>query len=187
LGQNFARAFDVSFQDESNSQQLVWATSWGVSTRLVGALIMSHSDDAGLVLPPKVAPIQAVVVPISQGPDKKPDEHEAVMRFVDQAVEAMRAAGVRVHVDTRFNLRPGPKFFEWERKGIPLRLEVGPRDVAQGKLVAARRTGGDKFDLSVGEGLGAAVAAELSAMQAALLAAAEARLRQGTREASIHT
>lgn len=185
LGQNFARAFDVSFQDESNAQQLVWATSWGVSTRLVGALIMSHSDDAGLVLPPNVAPIQAVVIPISQGPDKAPDEHAVLMGFVAQAVRQMESAGVRVHVDQRFNLRPGPKFFEWERKGIPLRLEVGPRDVAQGKFVAARRTGGDKFELGAGDGLGAAVAAELAAMQAALLAAAEERLRRGTTQVRI--
>jgi len=182
LGQNFARAFDVSFQDDQNEQRLVWATSWGVSTRLVGALIMSHSDDLGLVLPPAVAPTQAVVVPISNGPDKQPEEHAALMAFVEEAVATMEAAGVRVSVDRRFHLRPGPKYFEWERKGVPLRIEVGARDVAANKLVCARRTGGDKFDLAADESLGRVVVAELDAMQAALLAAAEARLADGTRE-----
>mmetsp|Transcript_8927 Transcript_8927/g.29624 ORF Transcript_8927/g.29624 Transcript_8927/m.29624 type:complete len:555 (-) Transcript_8927:146-1810(-) len=182
LGQNFAKAFDVTFSDDANQQQHVWATSWGVSTRLVGALIMSHSDDSGLVLPPAVAPTQAVVVPISPGPDKQPEQHAELMAFVDAQVASMRAAGVRVSIDTRWNVRPGPKFFEYERKGVPLRIEAGPRDMAAGKLVVARRTGGDKFDLPAGEAVGGAIAAELDAMQGALLAAAEARLSDGTRE-----
>ena len=160
----------------------MWATSWGVSTRLIGALIMSHSDDAGLVLPPRVAPTQVVVVPISQGAEKKPEEHAELMQFVDNAVGQIRAAGVRVAVDTRFHMRPGPKFFEWERKGVPLRVEVGPRDVAAAKLVAVRRTGGDKFDLAADEGLGLAIAKELDEIQTALLAQAEERLARGIRE-----
>jgi len=143
---------------------------------------MSHSDDSGLVLPPAVAPTQAVVVPISPGPDKQPEQHAELMAFVDAQVASMRAAGVRVSIDTRWNVRPGPKFFEYERKGVPLRIEAGPRDMAAGKLVVARRTGGDKFDLPAGEGVGGAIAAELDAMQGALLAAAEARLSDGTRE-----
>uniref|UniRef100_A0A7S3FCH0 proline--tRNA ligase n=1 Tax=Haptolina ericina TaxID=156174 RepID=A0A7S3FCH0_9EUKA len=185
LGQNFARAFDVSFQTADNTQELVWATSWGVSTRLIGALVMTHSDDKGLVLPPKVAPSQVVVVPISpKGPDKAPEEHAALMEYINGAVAEMRAAGVRVHVDTRFRLKPGNKFYEWERKGVPLRMEAGPRDVASGTMLCARRFGGDgeKFKLEVGEGLGAAVAAQLSDMQAELLAAAEERLADGTTE-----
>merc|ERR1719291_1099549 len=100
LGQNFARAFGVYFQNDANEQELVWATSWGVSTRLVGALVMSHSDDAGLVLPPRVAPTQVVVVPISKGPEKAPEEHERLMAYVQRAVDEMSASGVRVRVDT---------------------------------------------------------------------------------------
>ena len=130
LGQNFARAFDVNFQNADNQQELVWATSWGVSTRLIGALVMTHSDDAGLVLPPAVAPTQVVVVPISpKGPTKDPEGHAALMAYVDRAVGALKAAGVRVDVDDRFNLKPGPKFYEAERRGIPLRIECGPRDI----------------------------------------------------------
>lgn len=181
LGQNFAKAFDVTFQTDTNAQDLVWATSWGVSTRLVGALIMSHSDDSGLVLPPAVAPTQAVVVPISpKGPAKDPEGHAELMVFVDEAVASLRAAGVRVHVDERWNLKPGNKFYEWERKGVPLRMEVGPRDAAARKVVVARRTGGDKFDLPLDGALGGAVLAELDAMQGAMLAAAEARLEERT-------
>ena len=119
LGQNFARAFDVNFQNADNQQELVWATSWGVSTRLIGALVMTHSDDAGLVLPPAVAPTQVVVVPISpKGPTKDPEGHASLMAYVDKAVGALKAAGVRVDVDDRFNLKPGPKFYECALGGV---------------------------------------------------------------------
>merc|ERR1719502_2232524 len=168
LGQNFARAFDVYFQTADNQQELVWATSYGASTRLIGALVMTHSDDAGLVLPPAVAPTQVVLVPISpKGPEKAPEQHAELMEFVDRAKGALRDAGVRVHVDTRFNLKPGNKFYEWERKGVPLRIECGPRDVEAGTLLCARRTGGDKFPLPLDDNFGKAIGAELDAMQAA--------------------
>ena len=135
LGQNFARAFDVTFQAEDGERRLVWATSWGVSTRLVGAAIMAHSDDEGLVLPPKIAPIQVAVVPIwRKGPEK-----EGVMAFAQGLVDTLKAAGVRVVFDDRDNMKPGAKYYEWERKGVPLRLEVGPRDVKNDSAYAKTR------------------------------------------------
>ena len=139
LGQNFARAFDVTFQNVSGERELVWATSWGVSTRLIGALVMAHSDDQGLVLPPRIAPVQVVIVPVYKG-----DERPVVMAAVDALFASLKGR-FRVKVDDRDNVRPGAKYFEWEQKGVPLRLEIGPRDVAKGQAFAKRRTGGDKF------------------------------------------
>ena len=137
LGQNFAKAFDVTFQTDTNSQDLVWATSWGVSTRLVGALIMSHSDDSGLVLPPAVAPTQAVVVPISpKGPVKDPEGHAELMVFVDEAVASLRAAGVRVHVDERWNLKPGNKVLLRVRVRVRVRVRGRVRDSRQPQPLA---------------------------------------------------
>ena len=173
LGQNFARAFDVEFQDSEGGRSLVWATSWGVSTRLIGALIMTHSDDAGLVLPPAVAPIQVVVVPIM---GKTPEDAASVNAAVDEAVASMKAAGVRVKVDDRENMRPGAKYFEWERKGVPLRLEVGPRDVAKGVGMVKSRLGGDKEEVELGEGLGDALTGRLTTFHEVLFKAAEDRL-----------
>ena len=120
LGQNFARAFDVKFQTKEQTSELVWATSWGVSTRLLGALVMTHSDDSGLVLPPAVAPHQLVVVPVGRG---KPDNDAKVDAFLDELSSALGKTGVRFHIDMR-DMKPGPKFYDWERKGVPLRLEV---------------------------------------------------------------
>jgi len=182
LGQNFARAFDVYFQNDKNEQELVWATSWGVSTRLVGALIMSHSDDLGVVLPPAVAPQQVVLVPISRGAKENTEEHQQLMGFVQRAKAAMESRGVRVHLDTRFDMRPGPKFFEWERRGIPIRMEVGPRDMEAGSLLCAKRTGGDKFALALDDEFGGTVATMLDAMQVDLYEAAEKRLKDRTFE-----
>ncbi len=143
LGQNFAKAFDVTFQTEKGDRKLVWATSWGVSTRLVGAAIMSHSDDTGLVLPPKIAPIQVVVIPIY----RKAHERDAVVEFANKIVSDLRDSNIRVTLDDRPKMKPGAKYYEWERKGVPLRLEVGPRDMAKGSAFAAKRTGGDKFSM----------------------------------------
>lgn len=141
LGQNFAKAFDVTFQTKDNKEELVYATSWGVSTRLVGAVIMTHGDDKGLRLPPKIAPYQVVVVPIF----RKDAEKEAVQNYLAPILEKLKEAGVRVHEDWR-DETPGFKFNDWEMKGVPLRLEVGPRDVANGKAVLVRRdTGGKSF------------------------------------------
>jgi prolyl-tRNA synthetase len=169
LGQNFARAFDVTFQTREGEREFVWASSWGVSTRLVGALVMTHSDDEGLVLPPAVAPVQVVIVPVMKDKDK-----EVVMNAVD-ALHASLKPHVRVIVDDRDNMRPGAKFFEWERKGVPLRMEVGPRDVKNGAAFCKRRTGGDKFSISF-DGASETVLEVLQGIQEDLLAVAKARV-----------
>lgn len=138
LGENFARAFDVQFQDESGKLSYVHATSWGVSTRLIGALIMAHSDDQGLVLPPRLAPIQVVVIPIY----RKEDEKARVLEACD-AVQAALGKDLRLHIDRREGQTPGFKFNEWELKGVPVRIEIGPRDLEKDQLCVARRFGGD--------------------------------------------
>lgn len=135
LGQNFAKAFDVQYTNKEGKQEYVWATSWGVSTRLMGALIMAHGDDNGLVLPPKLAPIQVVMVPIF----KSDDEFNAIVSRMNELASALRAKGVSVKIDDRDNLRPGFKFAEWELKGVPVRLAIGPRDLEGGMVELARR------------------------------------------------
>ena len=134
LGQNFAKAFDITFTDQNNTVQHAWTTSWGISTRLIGALIMSHSDDEGLVLPPRIAPTQVVVVPIYKTDAERATVLEAVNR-----ITAGWKGKLRFKVDGRENLTPGFKYNEWEVKGIPLRVEVGPRDVEKGTVAVARR------------------------------------------------
>ena len=135
LGQNFAKAFDVKFATKEGGLEHVWATSWGVSTRLMGALIMTHSDDNGLVLPPELAPHQVVIVPIY----RSDEEHEAVEKAVAPIVEQLQGADIRVHFDNRDTHKPGFKFNEYELKGVPLRIGIGPRDVANGTVELARR------------------------------------------------
>ena len=138
LGQNFAKAFDTKFQTEEGGLEYVWSTSWGVSTRLVGGLIMTHSDDVGLVCPPKLAPIQVVIVPIWRN-----DEQKTSVAEVSERLRAeLKDAGVRVDVDLRDGMKPGAKYYEWESRGVPVRLEVGPRDVENEQVMLARRTGG---------------------------------------------
>ena len=138
LGQNFSRAFDVQYQTEEGSRDYTWNTSWGASTRLIGGLIMTHSDDNGLVCPPRLAPVQVVVVPIW----RKDEEKSAVLE-AGQRVEAdLKKAGLRTALDDRESMKPGAKYFEWEGRGVPVRLELGPRDLAENKVVVARRTGG---------------------------------------------
>jgi prolyl-tRNA synthetase len=134
LGQNFAKAFDITFTDQNNTIQYAWTTSWGVSTRLIGALIMAHSDDEGLVLPPRIAPTQVVVVPIY----KNDTERSLVMEAVDKLTASWKGR-LRFKVDDRDQLTPGFKFNEWEIKGIPVRVEVGPKDVEKGSVAIARR------------------------------------------------
>jgi len=170
LGQNFARAFEVTFQTASGELDHVWNTSWGVSTRLVGALIMTHGDDSGLVCPPRLAQYQVVIVPIY----KTDEERARVLEAGDHVRRALAAAGVRVHVDAREGLTPGAKYYEWEGRGAPFRLEVGPRDVAAGTVMLARRTGGKKESLPLG-GIGERLLAEMDRMQRELLDAATAR------------
>jgi len=135
LGQNFGKAFDVTFQNHQGVREHVWQTSWGVSTRLVGAVVMAHSDDDGLVLPPRLAPIHVVVVPIW----KSDAEKTLVCDAAHKLAKELRADGLGVKVDDRDNLRPGDKYYEWERKGVPLRIELGPRDLAAGTVMAKRR------------------------------------------------
>ncbi len=172
LGQNFAKAFDVTFQTQAGEREFVWATSWGVSTRLVGAVIMTHSDDNGLVLPPTLAPTQVVITPIW----KTDEERGTVMAFAQQVLAAL-SPKVRVKLDDRDTLKPGAKYFEWERKGVPLRLEIGPRDVQSGQVFAAPRTGGKKFPIAFA-GIEESVVAKLAELQATLLARAKERLDQ---------
>jgi len=143
LGQNFGKAFDVKYQNEDGGLDIVYGTSWGVSTRLLGALIMTHSDDAGLVLPPKVAPVQVVIVPII--PKKiDDDKKEALENAIKDLTTQMKKQGLRVKVDDRDYMRPGAKYFEWERKGVPLRIEIGPRDFENNVCIFKYRTGEDE-------------------------------------------
>lgn len=135
LGQNFAKAFDVKFTNKEGKLDYVWATSWGVSTRLMGALIMAHSDDQGLVLPPKLAPIQVVIVPIYRTEEEKAD----IARYVDELTAALAQLDIRTKFDDRDTQRPGFKFAEWELKGVPLRVAVGARDMKNGTVELARR------------------------------------------------
>jgi prolyl-tRNA synthetase len=143
LGQNFARAFDVKFSDRNNQQDYVWATSWGVSTRLVGALVMAHSDDEGLVLPPRIAPIQVVIVPIFKGDDQLAQISEKV----DVLVKELKALGVSVKFDNSDNARPGWKFAEYELKGVPVRVAIGARDLANNVAEVARRDTREKMSV----------------------------------------
>jgi len=146
LGQNFAKAFDVTFQTKDNQKEWVWATSWGISTRLVGAVILTHGDEKGLRLPPKIAPVQVIAIPIS-----KDDQQTAeVKAYLNPILAALERSGVRVQVDWTDN-SPGFKFNEWEMKGAPLRMEAGPRDVQQGNVVLARRDTGEKQILAKNE------------------------------------
>ncbi|MBW3573166.1 MAG: proline--tRNA ligase, partial [Gemmatimonadetes bacterium] len=171
LGQNFARQFDLKFAAESGTEEFAWNTSWGVSTRMVGGLVMTHGDDRGLVMPPRVAPIQVVIVPIF----RKDEEREQVMAKAREIVAAL--GGIRTHVDDREKITPGAKFFEWEMKGVPFRIEIGPKDIAKGQVVLARRIPqGDerKQFLPEAEVLGS-MAQRLDEYQAFLLERARAR------------
>jgi len=175
LGQNFAKAFDVTFQTEDSTREHVWATSWGVSTRLIGGLIMTHSDDNGLVLPPKLAPLQAVIVPIWRS-----DEERSGILSRLEAVTAGLKGKIRFKIDNRDNYRPGWKFNEWEKQGVPIRLEIGPKDLAANEFVMVRRDTGDKVRISQ-DTVEEKLATVLQAMQADMLARAKAH-----REANSH-
>lgn len=167
LGQNFAKSFDVQFADKDGSLQYVWATSWGSSTRLMGALIMAHGDDNGLVLPPALAPIQVVMVPIY----KKAEECEAIVGRMNEIKSALEARGISVKIDDRDTLRPGYKFAEWELKGVPVRLAMGPRDLAAGTVEVHRRDTLTKETMSL-EGIDAHIATLLDDIQAGIYAKA---------------
>ena len=160
LGQNFAKGFDVTFTNKEGKQEYVWATSWGVSTRLMGALIMAHGDDNGLVLPPALAPIQVVMVPIY----RTEEELSAVLAEFDKIKTGLEALGVSVKIDSRDTLRPGFKFAEWELKGVPVRLAMGARDLAAGTVEVARRDTLTKETMQL-EGIEAHIKSLLDAIQ----------------------
>ena len=145
LGQNFAKAFDVKFTDKENKLDYVWASSWGVSTRLIGGLVMAHSDDQGLVLPPKLAPIQVVIVPIFKGEEQKQQIDEKVFVLIKE----LKAAGISVKYDDNDNNRPGWKFAEYEMKGVPVRIAIGARDIANNVVEVARRDTKEKKSYSI--------------------------------------
>ncbi len=145
LGQNFAKAFDVKFSDKENKLDYVWATSWGVSTRLIGALVMAHSDDDGLILPPRIAPIQVVIVPIYKGEEQKAQIDEKVQAIVKN----LKAMGVSVKYDDSDNARPGWKFAEYELKGVPVRMAIGARDLQNNVVEIARRDTKEKTSVSI--------------------------------------
>lgn len=183
LGQSFGKAFEVRFQDTDGKEKDVWGTSWGVSTRLLGALIMTHSDDNGLVLPPPVAPVQVVIVPI---PPKKNDEEGkvAMNKALDDMVDSLKAQGIRVKVDDRDFVRNGAKYFEWERKGVPLRIELGPRDLKNNVCIFKYRAGegsDEKFTIDL-DSAASTASKGLAAMHQTLLDSAKARLEAGTTE-----
>jgi prolyl-tRNA synthetase len=177
LGQHFSKAFDIKYEDRNQSLQYVWQTSWGTTTRLIGALIMAHGDDAGLRFPPRVAPVQAVIVPIAIGNWK-----ETVLPAARVAEAALKAAGLRVVVDAREEFTPGWKFSEYEMRGVPLRIEIGPRDVKAGQAVLVRRDLRTKTPAPL-DGLPGRVAAVLEEIQAQLFHEAETSLRENTRDA----
>ncbi|MCK5798430.1 MAG: proline--tRNA ligase [Deltaproteobacteria bacterium] len=175
LGQNFGKAFDVKFQNSEKQLEYVWQTSWGVSTRLIGALIMSHSDDSGLVLPPKLAPVQAVFVPIY----RKDHERAEVVSKAQALATELRGRGVAVEVDDREGVKPGAKYFHWERLGACARIEIGPRDLADNAVMMKRR-GADTKEKVPMTALGDTVDALLDTMQRDLLETAKQRRADAT-------
>jgi len=170
LGQNFGKAFNVQFQSKEGQLDYVWQTSWGVSTRLIGGLIMTHSDDKGLVLPPKLAPVKSVLVPIY----RKDQERDAVLEAAHRIAKEVGAK-----VDDREGQSPGAKFFHWERRGVPIVLELGPRDLASGNIVMKRRDTGTKEIVPQTE-IAARIPATLAQMQKDLYAAAKQRMKDNT-------
>ncbi len=185
LGQNFAKAFDLKYQAESGGIEYAWNTSWGVSTRMIGGLVMTHGDDNGLRIPPRLAPIEVVIVPIWKSAEERATLLEATER-VKRALTSWNGRGddrIRVHLDGREGIKPGAKYYGWELQGIPLRLELGPRDLANNACMSARRDTREKKVLSM-DGLPEAVAGVLSTMQNDMLQAARThREARSVREA----
>jgi prolyl-tRNA synthetase len=163
LGQNFARAFGIQFQGRDKTLQYVWTTSWGVSTRLIGGVIMTHGDDNGLVLPPRIAPYQVVIVPIAKG-----NWQETVLPRAREIADVLRTRGVRVFLDDRDTYTPGWKFAEWELRGVPLRVEIGPKDIEKSSVMVARRDTREKQPMPM-DGLADAIVGRLDEMQRSLL------------------
>jgi prolyl-tRNA synthetase len=180
LGQHFSKAFDIKFEDRNQTLQYVWQTSWGTTTRMIGAVIMAHGDDSGLRLPPRVAPVQAVLVPIAMGNWK-----ETVLPTVRAAEESLKKAGVRVQVDAREEFTPGWKFAEHEMRGVPLRIEIGPRDVKAAQAVLVRRDAKTKESVPLTALVERAIAL-LDDIQASLFKAALQYREENTREAGTY-
>jgi prolyl-tRNA synthetase len=178
FGQNFAKAYDISFSNSDNQRELCYSTSWGISTRLVGALVMAHGDDSGLIVPPKVAPIQVVIVPIFRDAETR----AKVEAFIGGWTGELKAAGIRHRVDWR-DERPGDKYAHWEMKGVPLRLNVGGRDADAGQVELVDRLSRQRRPLPVA-GIGARLADELGSFQKALFERAQAFLKENTFEMS---
>jgi prolyl-tRNA synthetase len=168
LGQNFAKVYDIKFQGRDKSLQYIWGTSWGVTTRLIGAVVMVHGDDGGLILPPRIAPYQVVIVPIPRG-----NWRETVLPKAQAIRDDLVARGVRVMLDDRDTQTPGWKFNEWELRGVPLRLEIGPKDIEKAQVVLARRDTREKSFVPM-DGLAGRVEEMLASIQAALLGRARA-------------
>jgi len=162
LGQNFAKAFNVKFSDQKNVEQFGWQTSWGVSTRMIGGLIMTHSDDKGLVLPPNIAPVQVIILPLWF----KDEQKDEVLAAAKTLQTELSSASVRVKIDAR-DQRPGEKIFHWEKKGVPVRVEIGPKDLLAGTGVVARRDGGEKESIALNK-LSSHIVALLPQIQQAL-------------------
>jgi prolyl-tRNA synthetase len=182
LGQNFGKAFNVQFQNKEGVREYVWQTSWGASTRMIGALIMSHSDDDGLVLPPRMAPIHVAIVPIW----KSDEERAKVVEAAQKLAAELRDDGLTVELDDREGMRPGAKYFEWERKGVPIRLEVGPRDIQEGSVMSKMRIaelderGRPRKEKLPMDGIGVAVGKRLDGFQRFLFERAAERLKANT-------
>lgn len=178
LGQNFAKAFDIRYLDQENQLQHCWTTSWGMSTRFIGAMIMVHGDEKGLVLPPRLAPYQVVIVPIF----RNDDERQAVMEVVERLQQEM--GGIRYTLDDRDGLTPGFKFNDWELRGVPVRMEVGPKDVAKGTVALARRDrpGREGKVFVSQEGIAETIRTLLDDIQASMYARAEAFLQENTHQ-----
>ena len=184
LGQNFARQFGLTFQSEEGREEFAWNTSWGVSTRLVGGLVMTHGDDVGVVLPPKLAPTQVVVLPIG----RSDDQWAVVAEKARRIAAALNDLGVRAAADQRRHLSPGAKFFEWERKGVPLRIEIGPRDVERGEVVVARRVhapGEERKEALPEAAAVGGIGERLESLQRGLLDAARRRRDAATRRGEV--
>jgi len=180
LGQNFAKAFEIRYLDKGGVLQHCWTTSWGLSTRFIGAIIMVHGDDQGLILPPRLAPYQLVIVPIWKSDDEKMSVLENARRLHKELV----AAGIRVKMDEREGMSPGFKFNDWEMRGVPLRLELGPKDVAKGSVVLARRDrpGKEGKAFVAQQGIAESVAKLLEEIQQALFDRALAFRKSNTAE-----
>ncbi len=165
MGTNFAKAFNISFNDVNNEQAFAYTTSWGLSTRFIGAIIMTHGDDQGLIMPPRLAPVQLVIVPIYRKQDN--EARQRVLQSVDQLHAELKRAGIRVKVDDREGISPGFKFNEWEQKGVPLRLELGPRDLEQGVAQLSNRLNASKQSLPLTD-IATRIPADLEAFHSAL-------------------